>query len=458
MNISKKEVNMLSGPIVSGLLRIAIPIMVMNVLQSLFNIIDMTVLKAFDTDNGYSVGSVGACGTLISLITGLLIGISAGANVIIAKYIGRGDRERVDRSVGASILLSAVGGFALTAIGVAGAELFLGWMNCPDKLIDGAVLYFRLYFLGVPILMVYNFCASILRASGDSRRPMLYLTLGGVIKIVFNYLFVGVFGIGIRGVAFATIISWSVSATLGLIALIRNTGTVKIKLNYLRFYKSELKEILFIGVPAGLQQALYSIANVIIAATVNSFGPDATTGISIANNFDGILYQISVATSIAVMPYVSQNVGHGNIKRATQSILRGILITVAFGAFFGSLSAIFSTQLASIMSDSPVVIAFARQKMIIISSTYFICGINEIMGASLRGMGRPIVAMVSTLIFMCAFRFVWVYLIFPFYKNLTFLYLVWPIGWILSIITLLCFYFPTVKRIKKENENLTAHT
>ncbi len=456
MNISKKEVNMLSGPIVSGLLKIAIPIMVMNVLQSLFNIIDMTVLKVFDTDNGYSVGSVGACGTLISLITGLLIGISAGANVIIAKYIGRGDRERVDRAVGASILLSAVGGVALTAIGVAGAELFLGWMNCPDELMAGAVLYFRLYFLGVPILMVYNFCASILRASGDSRRPMLYLTLGGVIKIVFNYLFVGVFGLGIRGVAFATIISWSVSAALGLIALIRNTGTVKIKLNCLRFYKSELKEILFIGVPAGLQQALYSIANVIISATVNSFGPDATTGISIANNFDGILYQISVATSIAVMPYVSQNVGKGNIKRATQSVTRGILITVAFGAFFGSLSAIFSTQLASIMSDSPVVIAFARQKMIIISSTYFICGINEIMGASLRGMGRPIVAMVSTLIFMCAFRFVWVYLIFPFYKNLTFLYLVWPIGWVLSIITLICFYFPTVKRLKVNSENREA--
>ena len=448
MNIGKKEVNMLSGPIASGLLKIAIPIMVMNVIQSLFNIVDMSILKMFDTDGGYAVGSVGACGTLISLITGLLIGVSTGANVIIARHIGKGDKEGVDRAIGTAMLFSVAGGVALMIIGISFAEVFLGWVNCPDALLEGATLYFRLYFAGVPILMIYNFCASILRSSGDSRRPMIYLTLGGIVKVTLTYVFVGAFDMAIKGVAYATIISWSVSAILGVVTLLRSDGSVKIKMRHVRFYKRELKEILYIGVPAGLQQALYSIANVIIAATVNSFGKDATTGISIANNFDSIMYQICMATSIAVMPYVSQNVGNGNIKRATQSISRGIVITVALGAFFGSLSAIFSTQLASIMSDNPAVIAYARQKMVLISSTYFICGINEIMGAALRGMGKPIISTISTLIYMCAFRFVWVYAIFPFYKNLTFLYLVWPIGWALSIITLLFFYFPTVKQLK----------
>ncbi len=451
--MAKKDVDMLSGSIFKGLLAIAIPIMVMNVIQSLFNIVDMTVLKTFDTDS--TVGAVGVCGTLISLITGLLVGVSSGANVVIARYIGQGDKERVERAIGASLLFAAVGGAVLLIIGVSFAELFLTWMNCDVKLIDQASLYFRLYFAGVPILMVYNFCAAVLRSTGDSSRPMIFLTIGGVLKVVFNFLFVGGFGMTVDGVAFATIISWSVSAALAVNALLKNSGIARLKLGRIRFYKRELKEILTIGIPAGLQQALYSIANVIIVTQVNLYGDAATTGVSIANTFDGILYQIAVAPSLAVMPYVSQNVGSGNIARAKKSVTVGILITVALGATFGSLSAIFSGELSSIMSSNPEIIRYSQQKMIIISSTYFICGINEIMGASLRGMHRPLIAMVSTMLYMCAIRFVWVYLVFIPLKSslndpLTFLYLIWPIGWILSILTLLCFFFPTVKKLKKQ--------
>lgn len=195
---------------------------------------------------------------------------------------------------------------------------------------------------------------------------------------------------------------------------------------------------------------MYSIANVIITSTVNTFGPAATTGISIANNFDNILYQITIAPSLAVMPYVSQNVGAGNVERARKSVRVGTLVTIVLGVIFGSLSAIFSTQLASIMSDSPEVIEFARQKMILISPTYFINGINENLGASLRGMGRPVIPAISTFTFMCAIRFFWVFLIFPLCPNLTFLYLIWPIGWTLLIITLSCFYFPTARGLMKK--------
>ncbi len=449
----KKEVNMLSGSIMKGLFSIAVPIMIMNVVMSLFNIVDMTVLRMFDSSGGYAVGAVGACGTLISLITGLLIGCSAGANVVIAKYIGKGDRERVERATGVSVLFAFVGGVVLAVLGISCAEIFLGWMNCPAELMKDAALYFRLYFAGIPILMVYNFSAAILRSTGDSRRPMIYLILGSAIKLAFTFLFVAVFHMTVEGVAYATLISWVFMTFLGVRALLTNEGATKLKLSRIRFYGAELKEILIVGIPAGLQQALYSIANVIITATVNSFGPDATTGISIANNFDNILYQISTAPALAVMPYVSQNIGHGNIKRARHVVTNGLIMTTALGVGFGALSAIFSAQFSSLMTTSPAVIAYSQQKMIIISSTYFICGINDIFGGALRGMGRPNLATVSTLVYMCLFRFVWVYGVFNNLPNpnMTVLYLVWPIGWTLSIVTLLPFYFRTFKKLEREH-------
>ncbi len=451
-SMGRKDVNMLSGSIVKGLLTISVPVMIMNVLQSVFNIIDMTVLKAYDTDGGIAIGAVGVCGTLITLITGLVIGVATGANVVIARCIGKGDRNAVDRAIASSMAFAVVGGVALAVIGISCAEVFLRWTNCPEKLLAQAALYFRLYFAGVPILMIYNFCASILRSAGDSKHPMAFSIIGGVVKVLLSWLFVGGWSMGVAGVALATILSWGVSVTLALITLIHSETVVKIRVKKIRFHKKEILEILRIGVPAGLQQALYSIANVIISATVNSFGPEATTGISIANNFDGILYQISTAPALAVMPYVSQNIGAGNLKRATRSVGRGILVTIAMGVFFGGLSAGFSRQLSSFMSTDPLVIDYSVQKMIIISSTYFICGINDIIGASLRGMGKPMAATVATMVFMCAFRFVWVYLIFPLVPNLTFLYLVWPIGWILCIITLLPVYVATVKKLSRTIE------
>ena len=443
----RKDVNMLEGSIIKGILTIAIPVMIMNVATSLFNIIDMTVLKTF----GGAVGAVGVCGTLISLITGLVIGVSSGSNVIIARYIGRKDSASVDRAINTAMAFSIVAGIALAIIGVVGAPLFLTWNNCPDALLADATLYFRLYFAGVPILMVYNFCASILRSSGDSRRPMIFLIIGGIVKVLSNLVFAGVFHLGVKGVAFATILSWCVFTTLGLTALTHNEGVVNLAIRNIRFYKREMGQILHIGIPAGMQQALYSVANVIITATVNTLGPTATTGMSIANNFDGILYQISVATSLAIMPYVSQNIGAGNLKRAIRSIWEGILVTIALGGFFGMLSATFSRQLSGIMTTDPEAIKYSMQKMVLISSTYFICGINEILGAALRSMGKPLASTISTMVWMCAFRFVWVYLIYPLFpKNLTYLYLVWPVGWVMSGLTLLCVLIPTIKKLKEK--------
>ena len=440
-----KNVDMLSGSISKGLLALTIPIMVMNVMQSLFNIIDMTVLRIFSDDS--AVGAVGACGMLITLCTSLLIGMAAGANVVVAKRVGSGDRVRADSAVMTAILLSIVGGFILMFIGVLGSETFLKMTNCPESILPQATLYFKIYFYGIPIMMLYNFCASILRAVGDTKRPMYFLILGGIIKVIFTVLFVSVFDMTVDGVAAATIISQMIACVLAFCALLKKKDIIRINFKKIKFDMRELKDILFIGVPAGFQSALYSLANVVITSVVNSFGANATTGIAIANQFDGILYQISYAPSLATTPYIAQNVGAGNIKRVRQTLIRSIIITTAFGATFGSLSAIFSGQLSSIMSSTPEVIAFSRQKMIIISSTYFICGINDVLGGVLRGLGKPMIPTIATLVYMCLLRFVWVYAIFPLIPNLTFLYTVWPVGWTLSIITLLIVYSINMKHL-----------
>lgn len=449
--MKKFEVDMLSGSITKGLVSMAIPIMIMNVVQMLFSIIDMTVLGKFANDT--AVGAVGACGVLITLCTGLLIGVATGANVVVAKCIGKGDKNRVEQAVGTALLFSVVGGLVLAVIGVSCARIFLEWTDCPPSILDSAVLYFRVYFMGVPILMFYNFCASILRASGDTKRPMLFLMLSGVIKILLTLFFVTVFKMTVDGVAIATIISTGVAAVLAFAVLLRSKDKVHFDFKKFRFYKEELKEMLFIGIPAGMQSALYSFANTIIVTTVNSFGPNATTGLSIANQFDGVLYYVSCATALATSPYIAQNIGAGNIKRAKKTVGRAMLITTAFGASLGALSAIFSGQLSSLMSSTSEVIMYSQQKMVIVSSTYFICGINEVMGGVLRGMGKPIIPTISTMIFMCAIRFVWVYGIYPFCpNNLTFLYLIWPIGWILSIITLLIAFFPAMAKLQKKQD------
>ncbi len=442
-----KQVDMLSCSITKGLISMTIPIMIMHVMTNMFSVIDMTVLGKFANDT--AVGAVGACGMLISLCNGLLIGCSAGSNIIVARHIGEGDQKRTDDAVGTALLFAILGGLTLMIIGISCAEIFLRWTNCPEEILPHAVKYFRLYFLGSPLLMIYTFGASILRAAGDTKRPMYFTIIGGLTKIVLNFFCVKVLHTTVEGVAIATIASNLISGSLSIITIRRMSQKIHFRLRNLKIKLVELKQILYLGIPSGLQQAMYSFANVIIATTVNSFGPEATTGISIANQFDGILYQIACAPAYATIPFVAQNVGARQFDRTKKTVVSSILITVAFGASFGFLSAFFSEELSSIMSKTPEVIAYSKQKMIIISSTYFICGINEIMGGTLKGLGKPIIPTIATLVFMCLIRFVWVYCIFPLCPNLTFLYLVWPVGWILSIITLLIAYFPTMKKLEK---------
>ncbi len=444
--MKNKNVNMLSGSVMKSLMALAVPIMIMNVVQNIFNIVDMSILGKWVSDS--AVGAVGVSGTLITLCTCLLIGIATGSNIVVAKRMGENSSERVEKAVGTSMTVAIIGGILLAIIGFIFAETFLKWMNCSDALLPDATLYLRLYFVGVPFLLLYNFSAALLRAIGDTKRPMYFLLVSGGLKVLMNILFIRLFHMDVDGVGLATILSNMLACTLCVIALRRST--LQFRFRKMRFDLQELKDILHVGIPTGLQSACYAFANVVITTAVNGFGPDATTGVSIANQIDGILYNISYAPALAVSPYIAQNVGARNIPRVKKALLCAIGISVVFGGGLGALASIFSKELASLMASSPAVIAFARQKTMLISATYFICGINEVLSGALRGLGKPTIPTISTLVFMCLLRFVWVYAIFPLFPNLTFLYLVWPIGWVLSISFLLVFYFPAISKLQKK--------
>ena len=334
--LKKRDVNMLEGSIVKGLLAIAIPIMVMNVLSSLFNLIDTRMLKTFEGE--LAAGAVSASGSLITFISNLVVGVATGANVAVAKHIGRKEIKDAEKAAGTAIAFALAASVTLLVIGVTFAESFLDMMNCKQSLKDlGAVMYFRLYFAGIPMLLLYNFCTAIMRSTGNSRRIMVIAIVSGVVKVGVTYLFVGVLGLGVLGASLANFVAWAVYLGMGLWTLMGKNTTVRVRLKNIRFDKNELKPILRVGIPSALQMGMYSIANVMISSTVNAVGAQATTGVGIANIYDGVLYNICHATSLAVLPYVSKNIGAGNVKRAAKSVWRGALVTICIGAFFGSL-------------------------------------------------------------------------------------------------------------------------
>lgn len=441
-----KNIDMLSGSITKGLLALMMPIVIMNAVQNIFGIVDMMVLGNFVGDT--AVGAVGACTMLINLCTSLLIGVAAGANIVIAKHMGEQKSTSTEKAVGTAMILAIVGSITLAVMGVLFAKPLLQLTKCPTALLDDAALYFRLYFLGVPFLMLYIFAAAILRAIGDTKRPMYFLLLASGTKMLLNMLFIRIFNMNVDGAGWATILSNGAACTLCIVALGRSM--LGFRFRNMQFDAAEMRAILHLGIPTGLQNACYALANVAIATAVNGFGKDATTGISIANQIDGVLYYICCCPALAASPYIAQNVGARNVGRVKKALGRSIGITAILGGTLGILFAVFSRELSSLMTDSQAVIRFSSEKMIVACTTYFICGINEVLSGALRGLGKPVVPAIATLVFLCLLRFVWVYAIFPFCQSIWFLYLVWPMGWTLSVGLLFLVYFPNISRLQRQ--------
>ena len=439
------EIDMLNGPVMPKLVAFAVPLILSSVLQLTFNAADVIVVGRFEGDA--ALAAVGAPGPLINLLVNLFLGLSVGVNVVVARWRGAGDYLQTSQSVHTGVALGLLSGVGVGIVGFAFAGVFLQWMNTTPDVLPLATDYMRVYFLGMPANMLYNFGAAILRAIGDTRRPLMYLTIAGVVNVVLNIVFVAALGMGVSGVALATIIAQAISAALVVICLMRTEGSFHLDLRKLRLEGDKVAQIARIGLPAGLQGICFSISNVIIQSTVNSFGTIAIAGNTVASNIENYIYVSMNAIYQAAITFVSQNVGAGRLERISR-VTRAVLATVTMiGLGLGLLLLAAMRQLFGIYTADEAVIAAAAIRSKVIASTYFLCGLMDVMVGVLRGMGASVTPMVVTLVGVCAFRLIWIAVFYPLNPTLNMLYLSYPISWILTFAAHVICYFIIKKKL-----------
>ncbi len=431
------EMDMCNGPILKKLLIFALPLMLSGILQLLFNAADIVVVGKFT--GSHALAAVGSTSALINLFVNVFIGFSIGTNVLVAQYFGARDEKNVQETVHTSILLGIVGGFILIVSGIIFAKPMLEWMDTPDNVLEHAVLYMRIYFIGMPAMLIYNFGAAILRAIGDTKRPLYYLLSAGVINVVLNLFFVIVLNMGVAGVAAATVASQVVSAILIVRCLIQSEGIYRLDLHKLKFHKKKLIRIVQIGLPAGLQGAVFSLSNVLIQSSVNSFGSVAMAGNTAAGNIEGFVYTSMNAIYQTALSFTSQNVGGGRQDRIPKIIFQCMAIVIVIGAVMGNLAYQCGPFLLGIYSSDPEVIQFGMSRMQIICQWYFLCGIMDVAVGILRGLGYSVMPMLVSLTGACGLRVLWIFTVFVWKHSLFVLYLSYPITWIVTFtVHLIC--------------------
>ena len=445
--VKNYKIDMCNGPILSKMLSFALPLMCSSVLQLLFNAADIIVVGRFAGDN--SLAAVGSNTALIGLITNLFLGLSIGSNVLIAKYYGAKDRKSLSNTVHTSILISMVSGIILTIIGVIGARNILVMMQTPKEVLDLATTYLRIYFLGMIPTMLYNFGSAILRGVGDTKRPLYYLTLAGAVNIVLNLFFVVVLKLDVAGVAIATVISQVISACLIILCLSHEEGGIHLNICKLSIDKSVFLEILRIGLPAGFQGVLFSISNVLIQSSVNSFGATVMAGNSAAANVEQFVYFAMNAFYQSTISFTSQNYGAGNYKRIYKILLVGQACVTTVGVVFGNFVYIFGGTLLKMYTASDAVIAAGIVRLGIVSKTYALCGIMDVMVGALRGIGYSIMPMIISLMGACVFRIVWLATVFRIgkYHTVQIVYDSYPISWIITTAVLIGCFIWAMKRV-----------
>ncbi len=445
------EMNMTKGPMLKKFVIYSLVLMGTNLLQVLFNVADVAILGIFSTDN--AVAAVGSTSSLIHLVTGLFMGLSAGAGVILSRHAGAQNVERANRLVGTSILLSLICGVLLAVIGVVGARQFLVWMNCDAEVLDLATTYLIIYFLGMPIMMAYNFIASIMRAVGDSVRPMIYLLIGGIVNVVLNIFFILVLDMDVAGVAIATIASQLISGIISLIALIKNTGYSQLKFKYIKIYKQELVDVIKVGIPSGIQGCTFSLSNVIIQSYINAFGAVVMAGVSVASQVEQFVMVPLQSVGLACMAFVGQNYGAHNVDRIKTSIKYSMLISVIYGVVVGAIFVLLSDKICYIMTDDSEVVAYAKIKVFWLCAFSAIAGIYESLSGAMRSIGKSTTTMIICIIGVCVVRIVWMNTIFNLLPNLHMIFCLYPLTWGLTCLALLVWLLPTLKKLKASFNN-----
>ena len=440
-NMAKSyEMDMCNGPILGKVLTYSIPLMLSGVLQLLFNAADVIVVGRFA--GSQSLAAVGSTSSLINLLINVFIGLSIGANVLVARYYGAKNDRDMSETIHTAITVSLMSGLFLVFLGLFTSRFWLELMGTPDDVIDKSTIYMRIYFAGMPATMVYNFGSAILRAIGDTKRPLYFLTVAGVINAALNIFFVTQLQMDVAGVALATVISQCISCVMVLSCLIRTESSYQLSLKKLRIRPAYLLQIFQVGIPAGIQSTVITFSNVLLQSSVNSFGSTAMAGYTAANNIFGFLYTAINSVSQACMSFTSQNYGAGKKKRMDLVLRDCLILTVVIGLLMGGGAYLFGPELLHIYTSDEAVIACGMEILLYTTVTYFLCGIMDLIPGALRGMGRSAVPMLLSVIGTVGTRIVWIYLIFPAHRSLSVLFISYPVSWLATIIMqAACFFF-----------------
>ena len=437
---SKYEIDMCNGSILDKLVSFSIPLMLSGILQLLFNAVDIIVVGQFTGNE--ALAAVGSTTALINVFVNLFIGISLGASVLAARFYATGQEKEMSETVHTSITLALISGIAMGIIGVIAAKGALELMDTPDNVLNLSTLYMRIYFMGMPFFMLYNYGAAILRAVGDTKRPLLFLIISGATNVLLNLLLVIQFHLGVAGVAIATVISQCISCILVLRCLYLSDGSYQLRFNKLGMKTRYVKQIFQIGIPAGIQSTIINFSNVLLQSSVNSFGSVAMAGYTAANNIFGFLYVSVNSITQACMSFTSQNYGVRKFKRMDKVLLECLGLTVIVALVLGGGSYLFGAELMHIYTKSTKVIECGVDIMLYTTVTYFLCGIMDLLPGALRGMGHSTVPMILSVIGTVGTRIVWIYVIFPCHRSLDFLFISYPVSWLLTIVMqVICFYF-----------------
>lgn len=451
--MKKRNQDMLQGPLLSGIIAYTIPIILTSLLQLLFNAADLVVVGRFC--GSISVAAVGATGSITNLIVNLFIGLSVGAGVTVAHGLGSREDEVVHRTVHTALPTALVSGAVLTIVGVAFSETFLTMMGTPEDVLALSSLYMKIYFCGITFTMVYNFCASILRAVGDTKSPLIFLSVAGVINVLLNLIFVTQLHMNVAGVALATTISQAVSAVAVVVVLMKRTDACCLQLKKMRFYKIQLLKMLRIGLPAGVQGSLFSISNVMIQSSINSFGGILMSGNAAAQNIEGFVYVSINSFHQTAVNFIGQNVGAKQYDRVKKILWICLACVTVVGLTFGTLATAFGETLLSIyITDSAEAISWGMTRLSIICMFYFLCGLMDVSTGALRGMGASVSPMIISVLGVCGIRIGWISTIFqiPQFHTPQSLYFSYVVSWTLTFaIQMYAFY-----RVYRKNKKLYA--
>ncbi|MBR6288385.1 MAG: MATE family efflux transporter [Acholeplasmatales bacterium] len=450
----KRNVNMTEGNLFKNIIVFSLPIILSGVLQLLYNACDLIVCRMFGPE--HSTAAISSTNSLINLIVNLFLGLSVGANVLMSRCVGMKDKEKGQRVVYTSMIFSLVFGFIVGIFGFFTAGYFLKLMGTTEDVISMSTSYLRIYMLGLPFSMIYNYGAALFRATGDTRRPFIFLALSGIINILLNLLFVISFKMGVPGVAWSTIISQGVSALLIVLALLNSKGFFEFKFKNIRFYKKEAIDIVRIGLPAGLQGAIFSFSNVLIQSSINSLGTDVVDGSGASSSLEGFIYTAMNSVAQACVSFVAANYGARKRENIKKSIYYSLLLVLIMNFIVGGIILLLKNQLLGLYVRTDAAIEAGSKRLIIIAVTYFLCGFMDTMAFALRGIGYSFVPMIVSLIGSCVLRIIWIYTFFRIdaLHNIEGLVYSYPISWIITTAVHTIMFIVLFRRIKFDEMEL----